>query len=106
MGRFLSSNSLVSSRKVKQAVMKQYASRKPKPLGGEMEGAGLLNSNMVEEDGFSNWLIIKSVCDWGEKKNMLDKDDAQKSDEIKDSLQAFAMSNTCGAFENIENMLR
>lgn len=99
-GRFLSSNSLVSSRKVKEAVMSQYANTRPKPLGGEMEGAGILKSNLVEENGFTNWIIIKSICDWGEKKNALDADE-KKSELIKDSLQAYAMTNTCGAFHDI-----
>ena len=105
IGRFLSCNSLVSSRKVKQAVMDQYANRKPKPLGGEMEGAGILKSYMVEESNFTNWLILKSICDWGEKKNGLHPDPVINA-EMKDSLQAFAMTNTCGAFEIISKVLR
>lgn len=104
-GRFLSSNSLVSSRKVKQAVMSQYANTRPKPLGGEMEGAGILKSNLVEEKGFTNWIIIKSICDWGEKKNALDEDEG-KSEFIKDSLQAYAMTNTCGAFHDILGIIQ
>ena len=99
VGKLLSINSLVSSRKVKQAVINLYSNRKPKPLGGEMEAAGILKSNLVE-DGFQNWFVIKSVCDWGEKKNALDEDE-KKNDEIKDSLQAYAMANTCGVFYDI-----
>lgn len=105
MGKLLSSNCLMSSRKVKQAVINQYANKKPKPLGGEMEGAGILKSYLVEEDGFSDWIIIKSICDWGEKKNALHEDKIQ-NDYIKDSLQAFAMTNTCGAFEQLLPILR
>lgn len=99
VGMFLSSNCLMDSRKVKNAVLQQVGTM-TKPLGGEMEAAGILKSYLVEEDGFVNWMIIKSICDWGEKKNSVEKD-PKKSEEIKDSLQAFAMSNTCGAFENI-----
>ena len=104
MGKFLSSNSLMSSKRVKQAVMKQYSSRKPKPLGGEMEGAGMLQSYLVEEKGFSNWIIMKSICDWVEKKNALDPVDS-RNQLIKDSIQAFAMTNTCGAFSSIMRLL-
>ena len=104
VGKLLSCNSLVSSRKVKQAVMKQYSSKRPKALGGEMEGAGLLKSYYVEEKSFSRWLIIKSICDWGEKKNALDNN-ARRSELIKDSLQAYAMANTCGAFSIILKLL-
>ena len=100
VGKFLSSNSLMDSRKVKAAVLEQCGASKPKPLGGEMEGAGILKSYFVEEDGFNKWMVIKSICDWGEKKNSIHSNPAE-SERIKDSLQAFAMSNTCGAFENI-----
>lgn len=100
LGRFLSCNSLMSSRKVKHAVLEQYSNKGSEPLGGEMEGAGILKSYVVDEEKFKNWLIIKSVCDWGEKKNALDPDPAI-SEYIKDSLQAYAMTNTCGVFETL-----
>jgi len=97
LGRFLSCNSLMSSRKVKRAVVDQYNNKGSEPLGGEMEGAGILKSNVVEEQGFNKWLIVKSVCDWGEKKNALDLNPI-RNDHIKESLQAYAMTNTCGVF--------
>ena len=98
LGRFLSCNSIMSSRKVKHAVLEQYSNKGSELLGGEMEGAGILKSYIVEEEKFKKWLIIKSVCDWGEKKNALDPD-PKISEHIKDSLQAYAMTNTCGVFE-------
>lgn len=104
VGRFLSSNSLMSSKRVKTAIMEQYSVRKPEPLGGEMEGAGILKSYYVQEDGFKKWMIVKSICDWGEKKNALSPDKDTNS-RIKDSIQAFAMTNTCGAFEEIITIL-
>ena len=100
MGRFLSINSLMSNKKAKQALFEQYGQIKPKPLGGEMEGPGILKADIVQENGFSNWLIVKSICDWGEMKNSLDSDE-KKSEQIKDSLQAFAMTNTCSVFDKI-----
>lgn len=98
VGKILSSNSLMSSKKVKNAVMEQYAANRPHPLGGEMEGAGILKSNYVQERKFKKWIIIKSICDWGEKKNKL-SDIKKENEKMKDSIQAFAMTNTCGAFE-------
>ena len=103
VGKFLSSNCLMDSRKVKNAVLDQFGTM-TKPLGGEMEGAGILKSYLVEEDGFADWMVIKSICDWGEKKNSI-VSDPNESERIKKSLQAFAMSNTCGAFENILTVL-
>ncbi len=103
MGMFLSCNSLISSHKVKQAIMTQWNSQ-PKPLGGEMEAGGVLKSYIVEEKHFSKWIIIKSICDWGEKKNLLSQN-LNENKKIKDSLQAFAMSNTCGAFDSLLNIL-
>ena len=105
VGRFLSCNSLMSSSRVKQAIVDQYTVKGSQPLGGEMEGAGVLKSNIVEETNFDGWMIIKSVCDWGEKKNALDPD-PQVSEHMKDCLQAFAMSNTCSVFDVILDVLR
>lgn len=99
-GRFLSINSLMSNTSVKQALVDQYGRIKPKLAAGEMEGPGLLKSDYVQEQGFSNWLIMKSICDWGEMKNDL-SDNEEENDRIKDSLQAFAMVNSCSAFETI-----
>ena len=73
-------------------------------LGGEMEGAGILKSYIVENEGFDKWIIIKSICDWGEKKNAL-SDDPVESERIKDSLQAFAMANSCGVFDELLDVL-
>ena len=100
LGKFLSINSLMSNKNAKQALLEQYGKTKPVPLGGEMEGPGILKSDIVQENGYSKWLIVKGICDWGEAKNDLDPDEHQ-SDEIKDSLQAFAMTNTCSVFDKI-----
>ena len=99
-GKFLSINSLVSNEAAKQALLGQYSKTRPKHLGGEMECAGILKSDIVQDKGFSNWLVIKSVCDWGEMKNNLDPDE-RTSERIKDSIQAFAMTNTCSVFGKI-----
>ena len=63
-----------------------------------------MKSYYVQEDGFKQWMIVKSICDWGEKKNALSPDKDTNS-RIKDSIQAFAMTNTCGAFEEIITIL-
>ncbi len=99
-GKFLSTNSLMSNQNAKQVLMEHYGKTKPKPLGGEMEGPGILKSDIVQEKGFLNWLIVKSICDWGEMKNDLDPD-KHKNELIKDSLQAYAMTNTCSVFDKI-----
>lgn len=100
LGKLLSINSLVSNATAKQALIKQYETIRPKPLGGEMEGAGILKSDIVQEDDFLNWLIVKSICDWGEMKNRLSSD-TEENERIKDTIQAFAMTNTCSVFNTI-----
>ena len=105
IGKFLSSNSLMSSKEVKKAVMEQFRPTAESPaLGGEMEGGGILKSYYVQENNFQKWMIIKSICDWGEKKNALAKT-KKASDLIKDSIQAFAMANTCATFKAILEVL-
>lgn len=99
-GKFLSIDSLMSSKEIKMALLEQFGQIKPVPLGGEMEGQGILKSDVVQECDYSNWLVVKSICDWGEAKNSLDED-AEKSERIKDSLQAFSMANACSVFDKI-----
>lgn len=103
-GMFLSNNSLVSSQRVKRAILEQCATLKPKPLGGEMEGAGILKSYYVEEEGFNHWLMIKSICDWGEKKNASNSE-INDIPNLKEKLQSLAMVNTCTAFSQILDYL-
>ena len=99
-GGILSSNSLISSKNVKEAVMNALGTSRPRPLGGEMEACGIFKSNYFEKKYFRRWMIIKGICDWGEKKNSLDKD-YTRNEEIKDSIQAFAMGNVCQVFLKI-----
>lgn len=103
-GKFLSVDAVVSHHWVKEALLSQYKNVKPKPVGGEMEGTGILSSDMVYEKGYSRWLILKSVCDWGEMKNDLDTDQIV-NDRIKNTMLAFAMTNTCSVFESIMDYL-
>lgn len=95
-GTILSANCLMSSKKVKLAVLEVFGNVRPKPLGGEMEGGGLLNSEILE-NGFDNWMVLKSICDWGEKKNSLSSD-RKISTMMKDSIQAMAMVHSWSVF--------
>ncbi len=96
-GTILSSNSLMSSKRVKQAVIQAFGAAKPKPIGGEMEGGGLLKTKIVEEQSLDRWLVIKGICDWGEKKNSLDEN-PKVSEHMKDAIQAMAMVHTWSIF--------
>lgn len=100
-GKLLSANSLMSSKAVKNSVIKHIGNVRPKAYGGEMEACGIFKSYIFEECKFRNWLVIKSICDWGEKKNSLFPDDAEKEESVKDGFQALAMLNTCSAFETL-----
>jgi nucleoside phosphorylase len=104
-GKILSSNSLMSSRKVKTSILSSLGHVKPKPLAGEMEACGIFKSNIFSDEKFDKWLVIKSICDWGEKKNSFEGKSKNECEEIKDSIQAFSMLNTWIVFKTIiENM--
>lgn len=96
-GTILSSNSLLSSKRVKEAVIKAFGAVKPKPIGGEMEGGGLLKAKIVEEQNLDCWLIVKGICDWGEKKNLL-AENLRLSNHMKDAIQAMAMVHAWSVF--------
>ncbi len=101
IGIFLSLNSLISNSRVKKAFVDQYGFNRSRLVGGEMEGGGVLKSDIVQKSNYTNWLILKGICDWGEFKNNIIPNDKEKSKLIKDSLQAYAMSNACGVFEKV-----
>lgn len=100
-GDFISANSLISNWKVKNTILALSGLNRHKLLGGEMEGGGILTSNIVQTKEYNKWIIIKSICDWGECKNEIISNNPIYSKIIKDSLQAYAMSNSCGVFSNI-----
>ena len=54
----VSENTLVASQEYKKDILKQI----PHALGGEMEGAGLMN---VAERGKYEGIVIKAIADWG-----------------------------------------
>ena len=96
-GRLICSNSLMSNKKVKNSIIESLTQGKDKPIGGEMEAIGIFKSNYYEQNNFKNWFVIKSICDWGEDKNVLDEDE-KESEIIKDSIQAYAMINSWETF--------
>lgn len=97
-GKLLSANSLMSSKAVKDCIVNYIGMA---ALGGEMEACGIFKTYIFEEEGFKKWLVIKSICDWGEKKNSLFPDDDKMEENVKNSFQSLAMLNTCTAFETM-----
>lgn len=98
-GIIISINSLVSNGAFKNELLSAYKI-KPLPLGGEMEANGLFKTDWFKNQGKNKWLIIKSMCDWGESKNLPGVDEKEK-EIIKNSIQALAMSYTWVIFELI-----
>lgn len=105
LGVIVSANSLMSCKVVKDAIMNKLKvdiKGKKSLIGGEMEACGIFKSNYIDRDGqkFDKWLVVKSICDWGESKNSI-KSDPDENKHIKDSLQALAMMNTCCLFKHL-----
>ncbi len=59
-GRMLSGPKLVDSLPFKTELFTDH----PEAIGGEMEGTGVYAGS--ERRGISEWIIVKSVCDWGD----------------------------------------
>lgn len=94
LGNIVSANCIMSCKQAKTDIIETL---KPIPyIGGEMESCGLFKSSFMSNayNKFDRWLVIKSICDWGESKNNLAKTKAE-SDKIKDSIQSVAMENSC-----------
>lgn len=100
-GKFLSANCLMSSKVVKDSIIRCIGAIRPKAYGGEMEACGIFKSYLFEEMGFRKWLVIKGICDWGEKKNSLFPGKPEEEDKVKNSFQSLAMLNACYAFDTL-----
>lgn len=89
MGSMSTGEAVVSSSDAKKAIIE--ANRNDQELGGEMEAYGIAKECTV----YANLpcFIIKSICDWGEKKNIddaLNNSGMTPPDHLKDKLQAYA----------------
>lgn len=88
-GNMSTGEAVISSSKAKEMIRKSLNNEKE--LGGEMEGYGIAKECIF----YANLpcFIIKSICDWGECKNIdeiLEKENIPHPDKLKDKLQAYA----------------
>lgn len=95
-GEFLSANCLMSCKKVKESIVEKLDNGIFAIVGGEMEACGIFKSHFFDlrSKEFDKWIIIKSICDWGESKNSLSSN-ISTNEKIKKSIQAYAMMNSC-----------
>jgi nucleoside phosphorylase len=61
-GLIVSGEKLVNSKQL----IKELLESEPEAIGGEMEGTGLMS---VCQSVQKEWILIKSICDWGYKKS-------------------------------------
>lgn len=66
-GQVLSGDKVVDNKEFKEALLQRY----PRAIGGEMEGRGAYGA--CRRKGLSEWIIIKSICDWGDGTKNTDK---------------------------------
>ena len=60
VGPILSGDKVVDDEKFKSKLFKLY----PRAIGGEMEGRGVYS--VCRNRGICEWIIVKSICDWGD----------------------------------------
>lgn len=95
-GRILSGSKLVDDKEFKQHLLKHF----PEAIGGEMEGAGIYAASFHES--FDQWILVKGICDWAEKKESEDKKKNQRiAAEAAVSLCCNVMQNP-NAFVHLE----
>lgn len=91
-GKVLSGEKVIDSEEFKEGLFNIYS----EAIGGEMEGAGLYAA--CSRRGVSEWLLVKSICDWG---------DGQKTKEFQkpaaETAVAFVQKifQSKSAFENL-----
>lgn len=96
IGKFLSANSLISDKVIKEKVLLAAGTARPLPVGGEMEANAIFHAG--NRNQFSRWIIIKGIADWGEEKNGPDNKRALEFERLKDCCQAYAMTNATEMF--------
>ena len=89
-GDILSGGSVMSSCEEKDRVCLGYT-KADFIIGGEMEGNAVFQ--YTKRVGIPS-VVIKGICDWGIVKNGIFEGDSNKEENLKDSLQAFAMIQT------------
>jgi len=65
LGSILTGSKLIDNYTYRSQLLKDF--EEYKPIGGEMEAAGIYS--VCRLHGVSEWIIIKSICDWGYRKN-------------------------------------
>jgi len=81
-GTLLSGEELVDNSEYKEYLIKTFSENgsidwndENKIVGGEMEGVGL--SSVLGRAENSNWIIVKSICDWADGQKKLNKKERQ-----------------------------
>ena len=89
MGNMSTGEAVVSSKDIKDAI--KNSTKIENELGGEMEGYGIAKECVYYAK--IPCLIIKSICDWGEFKDIdkkLEDENIFSTENLKDKLQAYA----------------
>ncbi len=98
-GDILSGGSVMSSCEEKDRICLAYT-KADFVIGGEMEGNAVFqNAKKIGIPG----VVIKGICDWGIVKNGIYENDADREENLKNSLQAFAMIQAVEKCESLFN---
>ena len=73
-GAILTGSALIDDYKFRQKLLTDFAG--DKPVGGEMEAYGIYAQCRLHNVG--EWIIVKSICDWGHNKQNSQKEEWQK----------------------------
>lgn len=74
VGAILTGSKLVNNYQFRAQLLNDFAYYKP--IGGEMEAQGIYS--MCKVNNIAEWIIVKGICDWGYKKNSINKNEEQK----------------------------
>lgn len=70
-GLILSGDKVVDDVSFKNQLFEAF----PRAIGGEMEGRGAYSA--CRDERLDEWIVVKAICDWGEKKTNPHKEDDQ-----------------------------
>lgn len=75
VGSMLTGSRLINNYQYRSKLLRDFTEYEP--IGGEMEAFGIYSVCKIH--GVTEWIIVKSICDWGYKKNNPNKEHDQEN---------------------------
>lgn len=99
VGAVLTGSRLINNYEYRTQLLNDFADKNP--IGGEMEAQGIYS--IARLHGVVEWIIVKGICDWGYKKDNIDKEKNQETAAHAAVDYCFHVFSRDGVFDSLVN---